>query len=66
MDQETKQGIIILALDNLINTYKDALEVLELTQEEKDLANELIQASEYIKAEMLNPQIKRPQWNKEI
>lgn len=65
MDQETKEYIILLALDNLINVYKDALETVQFKPEEKDLAQQIIEAAEIIKSEYIKPnQIPRPQWKK--
>lgn len=65
MDQETKEYIILLALDNLINVYKDALETVQFKPEEKDLAQQIIEAAEIIKSEYTKPnQIPRPQWKK--
>lgn len=62
MDQEIKNYIILIALDNLVNTYKDALDLMQLTQEEKDFLNQVIHAAEELKYEMLNPKISKPIW----
>lgn len=62
MDQEIKNYIILIALDNLVNTYKDALDLMQLTQEEKDFLNQVIHAAEELKSEMLNPKISKPIW----
>lgn len=65
MDQETKKYITLLALDNLINTYKDALDIMQLTQEESDFMNKIILLSQELYNEMYNPQIPKPKWKKD-
>lgn len=65
MDQEIKNYIILLALDNLINTYKDALDIMQLTQEERDFLNQVISLSQELYNDMYNPKIPKPQWKKD-
>ena len=65
MDQETKNYILLIALDNLVNTYSDALEILQLTQEEREFMPQVINSAQEISNEMSNTKIKKPQWNKE-
>ena len=73
MDQEKlsiRKNIRILALDNLINTYTDALEdkQLNLGPEERELAINIInEAKEMLSEEtqeVSNSIIQRPQWKK--
>lgn len=69
---EIRKNIIIIALDNLVNTYTDALEFLN--EEEKKLASLIIEEAKEIiieeAKEMLSDQkipnpIPRPKWNSE-
>ena len=73
MDKEKlaiRKNIRILALDNLINTYTDALEDKELNLEsdERELAINIInEAKEMLSEEtqeVSNSIIQRPQWKK--
>lgn len=73
MDKEKlaiRKNIRILALDNLINTYTDALEDKELNLEsdERELAINIIhEAKEMLSEEtqeVVNPVIQRPKWKK--
>lgn len=73
MDKEKlaiRKNIRILALDNLINTYTDALEDKELNLEsdERELAINIInEAKEMLLEEIqevVNPVIQRPKWKK--
>lgn len=73
MDQERlaiRKNIRILALDNLINTYTDALEdkQLNLGPDERELAINIIhEAKEMLSEEIqevVNPVIQRPKWKK--
>lgn len=73
MDKEKlaiRKNIRILALDNLINTYADALEDKELNLEsdERELAINIIhEAKEMLSEEIqevVNPVIQRPKWKK--
>lgn len=73
MDKEKlaiRKNIRILALDNLINTYTDALEDKELNLEsdERELAINIIhEAKEMLSEEIqkvVNPVIQRPKWKK--
>ena len=74
MDKEKlaiRKNIRILALDNLINTYTDALEDKELNLEsdERELAINIIhEAKEMLSEEIqevVNPVIQRPKWKKQ-
>nr|UWI41300.1 MAG: hypothetical protein [Bacteriophage sp.] len=73
MDKEKlaiRKNIRILALDNLISTYTDALEDKELNLEsdERELAINIIhEAKEMLSEEIqevVNPVIQRPKWKK--
>lgn len=73
MDKEKlaiRKNIRILALDNLINTYTDALDDKELNlgSDERELAINIIhEAKEMLSEEIqevVNPVIQRPQWKK--
>lgn len=61
---EIRKNIIIIALDNLINTYTDVLEFLN--EEEKELASLIIEEAKKMLSdqEIPNP-IPRPKWNSE-
>lgn len=61
---EIRKNIIIIALDNLVNTYTDALEFLN--EEEKELASLIIEEAKemLLDQEIPNP-IPRPKWNSE-
>ena len=65
-----RKNIRILALDNLINTYTDALDDKELNLEsdERELAINIIhEAKEMLSEEIqevVNPVIQRPKWKK--
>ena len=61
---EIRKNIIIIALDNLVNTYTDALEFLN--EEEKELASLIIQeAKEMLSDQEIPNPIPRPKWNSE-
>lgn len=62
MDQDIKNYILLIALDNLINTYKDALEIMQLTQEEIEFLHQMINSAQELYNEMYNPKIKKPKW----
>lgn len=73
MDKEKlaiRKNIRILALDNLINTYTDALDDKELNlgSDERELAiNIVYEAKEMLSEEIqevVNPVIQRPKWKK--
>ena len=73
MDKEKlaiRKNIRILALDNLINTYADALDDKELNlgSDERELAINIInEAKEMLSEEIqevVNPVIQRPKWKK--
>lgn len=59
---EIRKNIIIIALDNLVNTYTDALEFLN--EEEKELASLIIEeAKEMLSDQEIPNSIPRPKWN---
>jgi hypothetical protein len=61
---EIRKNIIIIALDNLVNTYTDALEFLN--KEEKELASLIIEeAKEMLSDQKIPNPIPRPKWNSE-
>jgi len=61
---EIRKNIIIIALDNLVNTYTDALEFLN--EEEKELASLIIEeAKEMLSDQEIPNPIPRPKWNSE-
>mgnify|MGYP001660934445 FL=1 len=61
---EIRKNIIIIALDNLINTYTEVLE--NLNEDEKELASLIIEEAKEMLSdrEIPNP-IPRPKWNSE-
>ena len=73
MDQERlaiRKNIRILALDNLINTYTDALEdkQLNLGPDERELASDIINEARLMLSEetqeVNNQVIPRPKWKR--
>lgn len=59
---EIRKSIIIIALDNLVNTYTDALEFLN--EEEKELASLIIEeVKEMLSDQEIPNPIPRPKWN---
>ena len=59
---EIRKNIIIIALDNLVNTYTDALEFLN--EEEKELASLIIEeVKEMLSDQEIPNPIPRPKWN---
>lgn len=73
MDKEQlaiRKNIRILALDNLINTYTDALEdkQLNLEPDERELALDIVNEARIMLSEetqeVVNPVIQRPKWKK--
>lgn len=73
MDKERlaiRKNIRILALDNLINTYTDALDDKELNlgSDERELAINIINEAKGMLSEeiqeVVNPVIQRPKWKK--
>lgn len=59
---EIRKNIIIIALDNLINTYTEVLE--NLNEEEKELASLIIEeAKEMLSDQEIPNPIPRPKWN---
>lgn len=61
---EIRKNIIIIALDNLINTYTEVLDFLN--KEEKELASLIIkEAKEMLSDQEIPNPIPRPKWNSE-
>lgn len=61
---EIRKNIIIIALDNLINTYTEVLDFLN--EGEKELASLIIQeAKEMLSDQEIPNPIPRPKWNSE-
>lgn len=61
---EIRKNIIIIALDNLVNTYTEVLE--NLNEEEKELASLIIEeAKEMLSDQEIPNPIPRPKWNSE-
>lgn len=61
---EIRKNIIIIALDNLINTYTEVLE--NLNEKEKELASLIIEeAKEMLSDQEIPNPIPRPKWNSE-
>ena len=61
---EIRKNIIIIALDNLINTYTEVLDLLN--EEEKELASLIIkEAKEMLSDQEIPNPIPRPKWNSE-
>lgn len=61
---EIRKNIIIIALDNLINTYTKVLE--NLNEDEKELASLIIEeAKEMLSDQEIPNPIPRPKWNSE-
>lgn len=61
---EIRKNIIIIALDNLINTYTEVLE--NLNEDEKELASLIIEeAKEMLSGQEIPNPIPRPKWNSE-
>lgn len=61
---EIRKNIIIIALDNLVNTYTDALDYLN--EEEKELASLIIEeVKEMLSDQEIPNPIPRPKWNSE-
>lgn len=59
---EIRKSIIIIALDNLINTYTEVLE--NLNDDEKELASLIIEeAKEMLSDQEIPNPIPRPKWN---
>lgn len=70
MNEQIRRNIILIALDNLIQDYHNALEDKELTlgPDERELALNIIEEAEKIfneeSQEVDNHIIQRPQWKK--
>jgi hypothetical protein len=61
---EIRKNIIIIALDNLVNTYTEVLE--NLNEDEKELASLIIEeAKEMLSDQEIPNPIPRPKWNSE-
>lgn len=61
---EIRKNIIIIALDNLVNTYTEVLE--NLNEDEKELASLVIEeAKEMLSDQEIPNPIPRPKWNSE-
>ena len=61
---EIRKNIIIIALDNLIDTYTEVLE--NLNEDEKELASLIIEeAKEMLSDQEIPNPIPRPKWNSE-
>lgn len=61
---EIRKNIIIIALDNLVDTYTDALEFLN--EEEKELVSLIIEeVKEMLSDQEIPNPIPRPKWNSE-
>lgn len=59
---EIRKNIIIIALDNLVNTYTEVLE--NLNEDEKELASLIIEeAKEMLSDQEIPNPIPRPKWN---
>lgn len=59
---EIRKNIIIIALDNLVNSYTNALEFLN--EEEKEFASLVIEeAKEMLSDQKIPNTIPRPKWN---
>ena len=67
MDEDIKNSIIILALENLIIDYESALEIIEDTQD-KEYIQFIIDTAKLALIEsgiQINTKISRPKWNKQ-
>lgn len=59
---EIRKNIIIIALDNLINTYTEVLE--NLNEDEKEIASLIIEeVKEMLSDQEIPNPIPRPKWN---
>ena len=67
MDEDIKNSIIILALENLIIDYESALEIIENTQDKEYIQfiidNAKITLSEF--GIQIKTEISRPKWNRQ-
>ena len=67
MDEDIKNSIIILALENLIIDYESALEIIENTQD-KEYIQFIIDNAKIALIESnvkINTEISRPKWNRQ-
>lgn len=64
MDEDIKNSIIILSLENLIIDYESALEVIEITPEDREYIQFIIDSAKLILTEADKPSttISRPKW----
>lgn len=64
MDEDIKNSIIILSLENLIIDYESALEVIEITPEDREYIQFIIDSAKLILNEANKPSttISRPKW----
>lgn len=67
MDENIKNSIVILALDNLILDYESALEIIEDSQD-KQYIQFIVDSAKLILGEMgnevnIDTKISRPKWN---
>lgn len=66
MDEDIKNSIIILSLNNLIIDYSTALEIIENTQD-KEYIQFIVDSAKIILSQMEKPDttISRPKWNQQ-
>ena len=64
MEEEVKNYIIIIALDNLINSYSIALEEAGITPQERDFMQRVVASASQLLDQMYNPKISKPKWKK--
>ena len=67
MDEDIKNSIIILALENLIIDYESALEIIENTQD-REYIQFIIDNAKIALIEsnvQINTEISRPKWNRQ-
>ena len=64
MDEDIKNSILILALENLILDYESALEIIE-NSEDKEYIQFIIYSAKILLSGFVKPstQISRPKWN---
>lgn len=66
MDEDIKNSIIILSLNNLIIDYTTALEIIENTQD-KEYIQFIVDSAKIILSQIEKPDttISRPKWNQQ-
>lgn len=66
MDEDIKNSIIILSLNNLIIDYTTALEIIENTQD-KEYIQFIVDSAKIILSQIEKPNttISRPKWNQQ-